>query len=347
MSYSETGEAPQSSGLSLCAGLKTKNNRVIPPDHFIPPDLVIAPRLKRVACGMFAIETDREADDRWIAEIPALPGVLAYGGTRAEAIARTEALALRVLADRLDNGEPVPRATACGVRRCVVRTDAGTGLVASHSRLADATRVPIEYVGLARAFRARIADADAIAIKVFQQTSQQLMDRARRHPVPRADILSAVARAWRSTVPAFGRLDQRITLKGKWLSISETRCIPQHYRQAEWEDDAREPGVSVVRIGMSIAPRRELALAMYTLCSASLHALARRYQRGQPTNDDAIIADLHALAAAHERLRVLPEGSGFTVDVASGRWLGNVLDIRSHDSGVTQRVPSARTFVEA
>ena len=54
------------------------------------------------------IELDREADGRWIAEVPAIPGALSYGTTRDEAIARVEALALRVVADRLEHGEPVP-----------------------------------------------------------------------------------------------------------------------------------------------------------------------------------------------------------------------------------------------
>jgi predicted RNase H-like HicB family nuclease len=54
----------------------------------------------------FTIEIEREADGRWIAEIPALPGVLAYGATRDQAIARAKALALRVLAERLEHGEP-------------------------------------------------------------------------------------------------------------------------------------------------------------------------------------------------------------------------------------------------
>ncbi len=53
------------------------------------------------------IEIDRENDGRWIAEVPAVPGALAYGATRDEAIARVEALVLRVLADRVENGEPV------------------------------------------------------------------------------------------------------------------------------------------------------------------------------------------------------------------------------------------------
>jgi predicted RNase H-like HicB family nuclease len=53
----------------------------------------------------FRIETEREEDGRWIAEVPALPGVLAYGATREAAIAKAQALALRVLAERLERGE--------------------------------------------------------------------------------------------------------------------------------------------------------------------------------------------------------------------------------------------------
>jgi predicted RNase H-like HicB family nuclease len=54
------------------------------------------------------IEVEREEDGRWIAEIAELPGVLAYGPTRPEAIARVEVLALRVFADRLEHGQSVP-----------------------------------------------------------------------------------------------------------------------------------------------------------------------------------------------------------------------------------------------
>jgi predicted RNase H-like HicB family nuclease len=52
-----------------------------------------------------AVETEQETDGRWIAEIPQIPSVLVYGTTREEAIARAQALALRVLADRLEHGE--------------------------------------------------------------------------------------------------------------------------------------------------------------------------------------------------------------------------------------------------
>jgi predicted RNase H-like HicB family nuclease len=55
------------------------------------------------------IEIEQEDDSRWLAEVPDIPGVLAYGQTRDEAIERVQALSLRVLADRLDHGEPVPQ----------------------------------------------------------------------------------------------------------------------------------------------------------------------------------------------------------------------------------------------
>ena len=54
------------------------------------------------------IQLEREDDGRWFGIIDELPGVMAYGATREEAIAATRALALRVLADRIDNGEDVP-----------------------------------------------------------------------------------------------------------------------------------------------------------------------------------------------------------------------------------------------
>ena len=54
------------------------------------------------------VETEQESDGRWIAEVPEIPGALSYGPTQVEAVAKAKALALRVLADRLEHGEAVP-----------------------------------------------------------------------------------------------------------------------------------------------------------------------------------------------------------------------------------------------
>ena len=58
--------------------------------------------------ALVRIEIEREADGRWLAEVPDLPGVMVYGQDRASAIANVKALALRVLADRIEHGEEVP-----------------------------------------------------------------------------------------------------------------------------------------------------------------------------------------------------------------------------------------------
>jgi predicted RNase H-like HicB family nuclease len=56
----------------------------------------------------FEIELEQETDNRWIAEIPDIPGVLAYGVTPLQAGARAKALALRVLAERMENEDAIP-----------------------------------------------------------------------------------------------------------------------------------------------------------------------------------------------------------------------------------------------
>jgi len=56
----------------------------------------------------FRIEIEKETDGRWLAEVEALPGVASYGTTKTDAVAKVQALALRVLAERLEHGEAVP-----------------------------------------------------------------------------------------------------------------------------------------------------------------------------------------------------------------------------------------------
>ena len=56
----------------------------------------------------FQIEIEQEVDGRWIAEVQSLPGVASYGTTKTNAVAKVQALALPVLAERLEKGEAVP-----------------------------------------------------------------------------------------------------------------------------------------------------------------------------------------------------------------------------------------------
>ena len=69
----------------------------------------------------FRIEIEREDDGRWLAEVPAVSGVMCYGATRAEAVALVQALALRVIADRLEHGRGGLRASGPVLRGGVSR----------------------------------------------------------------------------------------------------------------------------------------------------------------------------------------------------------------------------------
>ena len=66
---------------------------------------------ERQAEMTFTVEYEQEEDGRWLAEVKELPGVMVYGKDPDDAIAHAQALALRVVADRLENGESMPTLT--------------------------------------------------------------------------------------------------------------------------------------------------------------------------------------------------------------------------------------------
>jgi predicted RNase H-like HicB family nuclease len=65
----------------------------------------------------FTLECEQEVDGRWIAEVPELPGVLSYGVSSADAMSKAEILALRAIADRLENSECKPVSISFSKRR--------------------------------------------------------------------------------------------------------------------------------------------------------------------------------------------------------------------------------------
>ena len=72
----------------------------------------------------FTIETEREVDGRWIAEVVEISGALVYGDTEQDAIARVRAMALRILADRIEHGESATRTAGrldCPELKCLAQ----------------------------------------------------------------------------------------------------------------------------------------------------------------------------------------------------------------------------------
>jgi predicted RNase H-like HicB family nuclease len=71
--------------------------------------------LRKGIAMKLSIESGREDDGRWLAEVPELPGVLAYGVSRDEALAKAQVLALRVLAERIEHNEGRPEAISISI----------------------------------------------------------------------------------------------------------------------------------------------------------------------------------------------------------------------------------------
>ena len=101
--------------------MRVKDEKLQPSSFLLPPfpccagNSDVAPRplshvriAAEVMLMTFTVEYEREDDGRWLAEILELPGVLAYGATSDEAIAKAQALALRTLADKLEHAEGAP-----------------------------------------------------------------------------------------------------------------------------------------------------------------------------------------------------------------------------------------------
>ena len=86
------------------------------------------------------LDSEQEADDRFIAEVPDLPSVLSYSLTQERAVARAQALVLRVLADRLKNGESVPSLLPLDFRAASESTRRMSEWAAAKTRRARAHR---------------------------------------------------------------------------------------------------------------------------------------------------------------------------------------------------------------
>ena len=82
--------------------------------------MIKSSRKRNIPLSSLAVEFEREEGGRWISEIPKLPGVMAYGSTKREALQKVYAIALRTLADRVEQGNfiaPVSRLFGHGVAR--------------------------------------------------------------------------------------------------------------------------------------------------------------------------------------------------------------------------------------
>ncbi len=204
------------------------------------------------------------------------------------------------------------------------------------------TRVPAEVMRQARYFRDGLKLTSLACSGRMDAIVAPLLARWRRSPIPRPETLQDAARAWKA-LPGFGRLDTTVDLTKRSLQIRELRASASDFRAQGWS--TAEPGLSVLGVVLEVAPHR-CVFDILSLATVSLHALARRYQRGFSITDAAIMHDLHILAKAHAELGDDAAATEFEVAVPSGgRWVGNLIDVTNTKGGDSvDRIAAARTY---
>jgi hypothetical protein len=205
-------------------------------------------------------------------------------------------------------------------------------------RAADVSVVPREFIGRARDLLKRLGEADARIEPAVRAVMMPLLRRLDRRPVLRRDMLIDAERRWRNLVPAFGRLAMEVDGENlRSPCFIELRVVRGVSRRATWPDEGQEPGVLV---GWHAVEFDERAMASWfvSLASVSLHALARRYQRGWDTSDTAIFAELAVLAHDFRQAVALPR---FAVAVPGGAWVGEPMNAGE------SMVLAVRTFYDA
>lgn len=201
--------------------------------------------------------------------------------------------------------------------------------------------IPAEYTGLARDFRRRVLATDDVANAAIDRVTQPLRERLERKPALRPEMVRPAVAAWEAAMPATFRIDREVAMTRKALLIVEMRIVGSQWRDDDWEDapggEMQEPGVAIALLKMTTAHGR-FRYDVVPIVTLSLHALARRYQRGVGRSDAELVRDLSELIKAR------PEDT--EVPVLHGRWLGRVQT--ATDSRSQQQVPvrAIRTFLE-
>jgi hypothetical protein len=158
--------------------------------------------------------------------------------------------------------------------------------------------VPSEFVGRARALRARIGAEDDAVGPAISGVMLPLEARRRKSAIFRQDQLIDAARAYRQ-IPSAGRLSLKIGRDKTGLRIEEYRAAAGVVRFVEWDDGAFDSDIGVVRVELTAVSWGRCCVSGGIVVSMSLHALSRRMQRGFDTSDAAIMSELRQIAAMY------------------------------------------------
>jgi hypothetical protein len=200
-------------------------------------------------------------------------------------------------------------------------------------------RVPAEFVGRARDLRRRLAATEVILEPAMHRALAPLQRRLQRHPIIRKETLIDAIRAWHA-LPAFGRIRSSIDTSNRRAPLfDDLRVCPGRYRDIGWAEGDFEDAVAVVLISASVVGR-DMVIAAHPIVTASLHAIARKFERGRSA-EAALLAELGELALCNFAA-IADAGGDFSHAVAGGHWLGHVVEGKKGEV-----VVSLRTFLAA
>jgi hypothetical protein len=202
----------------------------------------------------------------------------------------------------------------------------------------DTGRPGREFVGLARRFRNAVVTEDALIEAAFQRLDGPILERLRRKPKLRPEQPRATVRAWATTLPADFRLGGPVVAYPRGgFTITETRLTASWITDHAWGDAAdRESGVGLCALTFAVRDGALMRL-WKPLANISLHALARRIERGADAQRAALLRDLATLVVIDENTE--------RVDTVDGFWLGTVIDVLDHSAGKGCRLRSVRTWL--
>jgi hypothetical protein len=204
---------------------------------------------------------------------------------------------------------------------------------------AERFRLSAEAVGRVRTLRQKIDAEDAVYIAAAERLLAPVRLRFRRHPQRnfRPEMLAALEKSWHP-LPSTYRLACHAELSKDSLTITDVAISAANQECAQW--DGREPSFVIASTNL-IMRRGTFHADCVVICVVSLHAAARRLQRGiSTTSDDDLLDDIGLLAKQHAT--EIPEGQDFVVHTAGGSWRGRCM--RLPDGG-GPRALSVRTWL--
>ena len=200
------------------------------------------------------------------------------------------------------------------------------------------SRLPMEFLGEARVFRDAVCRADLRVNSAVPALAAPLRRRLTRKSTLRPDGMIDAARAWRDTVSDDFTLDVRTRAHRRdGLCIAELRLTGARWRSTQWIGADNAPGVSLVWLILA-AEGGAFNFTVRPAANLLLHALGRRFQRGNGQTVPEIVRDLKPIGAVLET-------DAIEIAAPPGRWVGERLTVRDDVGGQNVPMLHVQTFL--